>query len=124
MQSSAFGIWKEPPSGALNRRITLQSATITQDSVGGEVATWSDVASVWAYINPLSGHELINAQSVYAEVTHLIVIRWQSIFADPQAVAKMRVSYSGRLFNIGAAIDVDMAHRWIALSAQEGLVDG
>jgi len=124
MQTSAFSLWKEPPTGALNRRVTLQSPTITQDTMGGEVATWADVATVWAYINPLAGHELVNAQAVYAEVTHLMVIRWQSIFADPQAVARMRVVYAGRHFNIGSAIDIDMAHRWIALSVQEGLVDG
>ena len=124
MQATAFGAKKAAPTLLLNRRVTLQSPTIARDAAGGEVVTWADVATVWAYINPLSGHELVNAQSAFAEVTHLIIIRWQSAFSDPQAVAKMRAVYAGRYFAIGAATDIDTAHQFIAMSAQEGLVNG
>lgn len=122
MQTTAFGAGRDAPTQLMTRRVTLQSPTITRDDAGGEILTWADVATVWAYVNPLVGHELANAQSIFAEVTHLIIIRWQSAFSDPQVVAKMRIVYSGRHFAIGAAIDIDMAHRFIALSAQEGML--
>lgn len=124
MQASAFGAGKRAPVRLLNKRVTLQSQTIARDEAGGEVVTWADVADVWAYINPLSGHELANAQASFAEVTHMIIIRWQSAFSDPQAMAKMRIVYAGRRFAIGSAVDVDMAHQFLAISAQEGLSDG
>lgn len=124
MQASAFSRGKEAPVGAMNRRITIQQATVTQDAVGGEVTAWADFVTVWAYVNPLSGHELVNAQSVYAEVSHLMVVRWQAVLSDPQAVARMRIVYAGRHFNIGSADDIDMEHRFLALFVQEGLVDG
>lgn len=124
MQASAFGAGKRAPVRLLNKRVTLQSQTIARDEAGGEVVTWADVADVWAYINPLSGHELANAQASFAEVTHMIIIRWQSAFSDPQAMAKMRIVYAGRRFAIGSAVDIDMAHQFLAISAQEGLVDG
>lgn len=122
MQATAFGAGKNPPIGAMNRRVTLQSPTITRDEAGGEVLTWADVMTVWAYVNPLAGHELINAQAAFADVSHLIIIRWQAAFADPQAVAKMRVVYAGRHFAIGSAIDIDMDHRFVAISAKDGLI--
>lgn len=124
MQASAFGAGKRAPVRLLNKRVTLQSQTIARDEAGGEVVTWADVADVWAYINPLSGHELANAQASFAEVTHMIIIRWQSAFSDPQAMAKMRIVYAGRRFAIGSAVDIDMAHQFLAISAQEGLSDG
>ncbi len=116
--------------GRARHRIRFQRKSVIKNAVGEEIVTWVDVItntsdnSVWAYIKPLSGRELVNAQSIYAEVTHQIVIRWQAIFADPQSVAMMRVVYAGRNYNIGSAIDVDMAHKWVEISVQEGLVDG
>lgn len=124
MHPSAFQPGRTAPIGALDKRITIQQAVTTQDAVGGQVMTWSDVATVWAHVHPLAGRELINAQSVYAEVTHNMVIRWQSQFNDPQTVAKMRVSYSGRRYNIGAAIHLEEGRRFIVLSCAEGLSDG
>ena len=124
MQASAFGRGKAAPVHLLDKKITLQSPTITRDEAGGEVVAWADVATVWAYVNPLAGHELANAQAAFAEVTHLIIVRWQSAFSDPQATAKMRIVYAGRRFAIGSAVDIDMAHQFLAISAQEGLSDG
>ena len=124
MQAYSFGRGKVAPVHLLDKRITLQSPTITRDEAGGEILSWADVGTVWAYINPLSGHELANAQASFAEVTHMIIIRWQSAFSDPQAMAKMRIVYAGRRFAIGSAVDIDMAHQFLAISAQEGLSDG
>jgi SPP1 family predicted phage head-tail adaptor len=124
MHPSAFLPGRAPPISALDKRITIQQAVTTQDAVGGQVVTWSDVATVWAHVHPLAGRELINAQSVYAAVTHNMIIRWQSQFDDPQTVAKMRISYSGRLFNIGAAVHLEEGRRFVVLSVSEGLNDG
>ncbi len=124
MHPSAFSPGRTVPIGVLDKRITIQQASITRDAIGGPVVTWMDVATVWAHVHPLAGRELINAQSVYAEVTHYMIIRWQSVFDNPVTVAAMRVSYAGRHFNIGAAINIEEGRRFIVLSVAEGLVDG
>lgn len=121
MQASAFAAGKKPPVWLLDKRITIQAPTVTQDDTGAPVTTWEEVDSVWAYINPLSGHELVKAQALCAEVTHLIILRWQSSLADPQEVAKMRLVYGARTFGIASATNIDERRRWIALSAVEGL---
>lgn len=124
MNPSAFVPGRTSPIGSLDKRVTLQQASVTRDAIGAPIVAWVDVATVWAHVHPLAGRELINAQSVYAEVTHNIIIRWQSAFADPVAVSEMRVVYAGRHFNIGAAINLEEGMRYLALSVAEGLVDG
>ncbi len=124
MNASAFQPGRSAPVGALDKRITIQQCVITQDDSGAPVSTWSDVATVWAHVHPLSGRELQIAQSTYAEVSHQIVIRYLATFANSLAVAAMRVVYSGRYFNIIASIDVEEAHYWIVLSVSEGLTNG
>lgn len=111
-------------AGILRRRLTVQQRTTAQDSSGGQLTTWSDVATVWGDIQPLTGRELVTAQAVSTEVSHQITIRWQPAFASPKSVAAMRVSYAGRLFNIHAAINEDERNRTLTLMASEGTNDG
>ncbi len=62
-------------SQRLNRRITIQEATTGQDAIGQPVNTWSDVATVWAAINDLSGREYLAADAAQNAVTTKITIR-------------------------------------------------
>lgn len=124
MNPSAFVPGRISPIGVLDKRVTVQQASVTRDVIGAPVVVWVDVATVWAHVHPLAGRELINAQSVYAEVTHNIIIRWQAAFSDPVAVSEMRVVYNGRHFNVGAAINLEEGNRYLVLSVSEGLVDG
>ena len=110
--------------GTLRHRLAIQQRSTAQDSMGGQVTTWSTLAFVWGSIQPLSGHKLMTAQAVHSEVTHEVVVRWQSALANPQTVAAMRVVYNGRHFNISASINEDERNRSLTLFVQEGLVDG
>lgn len=65
-------------AGRLAHRITIQSFGVTRNSIGEEVRTWSDVATVWAEIRPLSARELINAKAAMAQVTTRITIRYRA----------------------------------------------
>lgn len=111
-------------SGELNRRIRLQQRNAAQDSFGEKVLTWTDLATVWAAIEPLSGRELELAQKVSSEVTHRISIRYQPQFTDTRTVASLRALYKSRIFNIQAAMNVDEANVLIHLLAAEGLNEG
>ena len=111
-------------AGALGQRITLQQRAVAQDATGGQLATWSDVATVWAEVVPLSGRELIAAQAVASETSHQITMRWQPAFANPKTVAAMRVVMNGRCFNINAAINEDERNRALTLLVAEGVNDG
>ena len=111
-------------AGALGQRITLQQRTIAQDATGGQLATWTDVATAWAEVTPLSGRELIAAQAVASETSHQITLRWQPAFVDPKRVAARRIVFNGRQFNINAAINEDERNRMLTLLVSEGLNEG
>lgn len=87
-------------AGTLRKRITLQQQSPSVDSYGQQSLTWTDVATVWASVEPSVGRELMAAQAVSLEQPTTITIRWQPVFASPKAVAAMRVVYNGRIFNL------------------------
>lgn len=81
-------------------RIILQSkGTPTRDSVGGEVITWTDMATVWARIEALSGRALIAAQQAQSEVSARILIRHRT---DIQP--DWRVVHGSDIYDIHAII--------------------
>ncbi len=46
----------------LDQRVTLQTSAISRDAVGGQVETWSDAATVWAGVRPLSARQIALVQ--------------------------------------------------------------
>ena len=111
-------------AGELRRRVTLQQRSASVDAVGGQSIIWNDVATVWGSIEPSGGRELMTAQKMSIDNPATITIRWQSPFADPKAVAAMRVLYGSRIFNIHSAVNQDERNRVLVLLASEGLNDG
>ena len=111
-------------AGTLRHRITLQQRSTAQDSVGGQSVTWSDVATVWASIEPSGGKELMAAQAMNIGIPSTITMRWQSLFSNPKALAAMRVIYGSRLFNIHASNNPEERNRVLVLLCSEGLNDG
>ena len=77
-------------AGTLRKRITLQQQSPSVDSYGQQVNAWTDVATVWASVEPSVGRELMAAQAVSLDQPTTITIRWQPLFASPKAVAAMR----------------------------------
>lgn len=101
-------------AGQLRQRVTIQEKSVTRNSYGEEVITWSDVATVWASVEPLSGREFLDAQRAGAEVTTRIRIRYRSGIAP-----EMRVTYGDHVYDIKAVIDVEERHREIQLMCRE-----
>lgn len=111
-------------AGQLTRRLKIQSRSTTQDSYGGPGLVWTDIATVWAEIQPLTGRELESAQRMASEVSHQITVRYQALFADPKVVAGYRAIYKGRIFNIHASMNEDERNTVLTLLASEGMDDG
>ncbi len=111
-------------AGMLTRRIKIQRPSTVKDSVGAPCRSWLDVATVWADIQPLSGKEAVIANRISAELSHQIIVRYQSLFDNPQQVAQMRVLYKARIFNIHSALNEDEKRTQIILLVSEGLDDG
>ena len=82
-------------AGLLRNRVTIQTRSESTDDFGEIDFAWSNSATVWATIEPLSGKELMNAQQAGASVSHKISMRYKS-GVNP----KDRISYDSRTFEI------------------------
>ena len=95
-------------AGALDKRITVQTPTITQDTMGQPVTSWATLAQRWASVEPLQGREAQLVHALFSEATHKISMRYLSGLN-----AKCRVSWDSRYFNILSVInsrEADVEH--------------
>ena len=98
----------------LNKRVTFQHPTKAPDGMGGFVVVWTEAATVWAAVWPVSATETIQAGQPAMTVTHRIRIRFRSVLK-----ASWRVSYAGRIFNIVSIVDPNSAHQWLDVLCKE-----
>jgi SPP1 family predicted phage head-tail adaptor len=108
-------------AGKLRHRVTIESLVETQDGTTGAISrAWSTVATVWAAIEPLSGREFIAAQGAQAEVVARILIRYRD-----DVVAKMRVVFGSKVYNIRAVLpDKESGTEHLTLMVSEGVNNG
>jgi SPP1 family predicted phage head-tail adaptor len=111
-------------TGLLRKRLVLQQRSTAQDDYGQQVATWAAIATIWGQIESLSGQQLNKAQSIYNNVTHRVTARYQPLFADIRQVGSYRILLGGRIFDVGASLNIDERNRTIELLCEEGLNDG
>ena len=98
-------------AGKLRYPLTLQTkpapASATYDSHNQETEVWTDAGTYHGEIRPLSGRALELARQLRNDVTHSITTRYFGR-VDPRV---SRWVYSGRIFNIVDAIDVEERRR-------------
>ena len=81
--------------GKLNHRITFQI-----QNLDSEEEEWNDIVTTWASINPISGREYYQAETINSDLTHKIRLRYRrGITPD------MRILYKDRIFNIVSVIN-------------------
>lgn len=107
-------------AGRLRHRVTIQSQAQTQDAQTGELTvTWTDVATVWAAVEPVSVREFIASQEPNAKITARVVIRYRDGID-----ASMRLIHRGRIFNIhGVLEDMDSGREYLTLPVSQGVND-
>lgn len=110
---------KWTPIGALRNRITLQTQPPPEDResspTGAALDEWSDVATHWASVEPLSGRQLVNAREIEDDVTHQIRTR----YFGPVDPVLSRWTWGTRVFAIVSALDVEERHREMVFTCIE-----
>lgn len=83
-------------AGVLDRRVTIERATITQDpDYGTEIETWGPLVTVSAQVVQQGGREFLAAAQMMAEIRVLFRLRWI------EGITVLdRVAYADRLHNI------------------------
>ena len=85
-------------AGGMDRRITIERASIAKDGFGAEVKTWAGFATVWAKSTPVSDGEKWRAGEIGATISHRFKIRWSQKLASLNA--KDRLRFDGKVFEI------------------------
>ncbi len=81
--------------GRLDRRITIQQNTPTQDGAGQPIDSWADLATVWSEVIPVGGSEIFAARQTGAETVKKFRIRWRG-----DVLRAMRVVYDSDNYDI------------------------
>lgn len=107
-------------AGKLRHRVTIQYPLETQDQETGAIdVVWTDFATVWADIAPMSAREFIAAQSEDSKVSTRITIRYR---ADIDAKMRLYHAAKGQYYNIeGVLADKESGLEYLTLPCSEGL---
>ena len=107
-------------SGKLRHRVSIERVTRTQDPATGAITdTWTEIAKVWAGIEPLSVREFVQSAAGQSEVTARITIRARDILATD------RIIHRGTAYNIrGVLADKDSGLEYITLPVGTGVNEG
>lgn len=107
-------------AGELDRRITFQERTETQDSSSGAYTyVWSDFADVWAKVIEETRSENIAGGIAMASRPANIFIRWRG-----DITSDMRIIYGDRTMKIVAGPAEVGRREWLKLSAVEFSTQG
>lgn len=105
-------------AGKLRHRVTFQRFGGTQDDFGDPLqaddANWTNVATMWAAINPISGREFYAAEQSQSEVSHKISCRYRAGLDTA-----MRIACGARRFRIISIIDWEERHESLLIMCKE-----
>ena len=105
--------------GGLNRRIEILEYFAEKDEYGGKDGEWRVVKNLWAKIEPVSGTEYFQAQTVNAETVAKITIRY-----NPKINVMHRVRYQNTLYEIIGVSDERTEHKATILNCKEMVNNG
>ena len=107
------------PPGKRNKVVVIQNKTGTIDDYGGTVYTWTTFATVWAFVRPLRGRDLVAAQAAQNVTEVVFNIRYVA-----GLLSSMRIVYDGKNYDITALINIEEANREIDIMVKTGLSEG
>lgn len=116
-------------AGRYRQRVVIESAVDTQDSTTGEpIRTWSELATVWAAVEPLKGRELLLDGGLRTEVDTRVLIRWAPALASLGTKARVRHStVAGRpdvLYNVISVVEAKLMRKELELLCKSGTNEG
>lgn len=111
---------KEITIGALRHRIQIQSLTLTPDGQGGQTESWTDLAAVWADVQPVSASERIYSRQTQYTRTHKVVIRYLEDLTSSVSTAH-RFLFDNRTFHIRGIRKMDEKKFWLLIDAEENV---
>lgn len=95
-------------------RITFQKLVRASDGMGGFSTDWTDVITVWAKIEPLSGSERLNSERLETQRSHKVQIRYR-----PEITTDMRILFRDRILQVHGVHSPDERRGYTFIDAEE-----
>jgi head-tail adaptor len=99
--------------------IVVQNATEVISDMGEYSVSWINIATIRAVIRPVKQFEKMQYNKMDSEVTHEIIVRYQSIFSNPLTSVKYRILFSNRQLEIKEAINLFEDNKFVKIIASE-----
>lgn len=87
-------------TGEMRHRVTIQTPVATPDGQGGSTIVWTDVATVWAFVRPEPGKEVVENMRTQTNCTHRVFLRHTT-----GVTTARRLKYGTRIFDILSAVN-------------------
>ncbi|GAB5506654.1 MAG: phage head closure protein [Rhizobiaceae bacterium] len=100
--------------GQLRHEVALESAGLTPDGLGGHTESWTEVATVFARIEPIGATSEFGAGQTRETASHRFTIRHRGDVASG-----MRFTANGRIFEILTVSDPDETGRYLVCRTRE-----
>lgn len=111
-------------SGDLDRRVSLQSVTVSRDAYGAAIETWASFSTVWASLEPLSGGETFASENILTQSTHIIEMRYRSDLTTEDRLVYNDWVYDIRyVAEIGRREGLRVLARWTGEQVLAGTAD-
>ena len=104
--------------GKLDKRITIQKFSTTQNENGFDIEDWVDYKTIWASVNNLWGKEFYSAKAVNMENTVEFVVRY-SRDLENISTKEYRIFWNGRNFDITFVDNIQYENKWLKIKAIE-----
>lgn len=108
-------------AGSLNQRVTIQEKIVERNAFGEEVITYSDWATVWARVEPVSASESVDQSRETATATHKVTIRYRRYLVPTMRLAWADGDVTRVLDITGIVSDADK--RSIEIAAVEAAIE-
>lgn len=106
-------------AGTLRHLFLIERRSTWQDSVGGQLETWTAIGQSYGSVEPSAGRELFAAQQLFPDATHVVTMRY---FAGLSVVH--RIVLDGRNLDILSINDEEERHSIQTLICREGMSAG
>ena len=99
-------------SGMLRHRVIIQTKSSTRNALGERLDSWTEVATVWGNVRPVTGAEILRSDTEISTTDYLIRIRYRS---DVTTSHRVQLE-DGTTLDIQRVIDVNGRKRETELS--------
>ncbi|MGH6859929.1 MAG: phage head closure protein [Phyllobacterium sp.] len=100
--------------GSLSQALFLEAPLTIQDETGALETTWTEIARLWARVEPAGPGRRLFGEQALAEVTHVVTLRGRRDIAGD-----MRFRKGLRIFPILAMHDPDDTGRYLVCRVRE-----